>query len=187
MNSRLVFFSNFLSRPKEVAAIAPSSKHLISQILSDVALEDANCVVEYGPGVGTVTYALLEKLSQNAKLLCFETNLKFCNFIKNNMRDDRLVVINDSAENLANHLKRLNIPDIDYAFSGIPFSLIKTKNKNGIIKITRDKLRQGGKFLVYQQYSMMIRKYLKIYFENTKTKFEFRNIPPSYVFVCEKT
>ena len=187
MNSKLFFFSNFLSRPKEVAAIAPSSKHLISQILSHVALEDAKCLVEYGPGVGTVTHALLKKLSPNAKLICFETNLKFCNFIKNNIKDDRLVVINDSAENLAYHLKRLNIPNINYAFSGIPFSLIEPKSKKSIIRTTRDKLRQGGKFVVYQQYSMMVRKYLKIYFENIKTKFEFRNMPPSYVFVCERT
>ena len=187
MNSKLVFFSNFLNSPNEVAAIAPSSRHLINQILSHVALEDANFVVEYGPGVGTVTYALLEKLSPNAKLLCFETNLKFCNLIKKEIKDDRLEVINDSAENLAYHLKRLGIGSIDYAFSGIPFSLIEQKNKKGIIKTTRDKLRQGGKFLVYQQYSMMVRKYLKIYFENIKTKFESRNIPPSYVFVCERT
>jgi len=187
MNSRLVFFSNFLSRPKEVAAIAPSSKHLISQILSDVALEDAKCLVEYGPGIGTVTYALLEKLGQNAKLVCFETNLKFCKLIKNNIKDDRLVVINDGAENLAYHLKRLNMPNIDYAFSGIPFSLIEQKNKKGIIKTTRDKLKEGGKFVVYQQYSMTVKKYLRIYFESIKTKFEFRNIPPSYVFVCERT
>ena len=187
MNSRLVFFSNFLSRPKEVAAIAPSSKHLISQILSDVALEDAKCLVEYGPGIGTVTYALLEKLGQNAKLVCFETNLKFCKLIKNNIKDDRLVVINDSAENLAYHLKRLGIGSIDYAFSGIPFSLIGAKNKKEIIKTTRDKLRERGKFLVYQQYSMMARKYLRTYFEATLTELELRNIPPSYVFVCEKT
>lgn len=187
MNSKLVFFSNFLSNPKEVAAIAPSSKHLIKQILSNVALEDAKFLVEYGPGVGTVTDALLKKLSPDGKIICFETNPKFCSLIKNNIKDDRLVVINDSAENLAYHLKRLNMPNIDYAFSGIPFSLIEPKNKKEIIKTTRDKLREGGKFVVYQQYSTMLRKYLRIYFENIKTKFEFRNIPPSYVFVCERT
>src|SRR3989338_2411776 len=183
MNSKLVFFSNFLNSPNEVAAIAPSSRHLINQILSHVALEDVNCVVEYGHGVGTVTYALLEKLSPNAKLLCFETNLKFCNLIKKDIKDDRLEVINDSAENLAYHLKRLGIGSIDYAFSGIPFSLIGQKNKKEIIKSTRDNLRDGGKFVVYQQYSMMVRKYLRIYFKNIKTKLELRNIPPSYVFV----
>ena len=187
MNSKLFFFSNFLSRPKEVAAIAPSSKHLINRILSHVALEDAKCLVEYGPGVGTVTHALLKKLSPNAKLICFETNLKFCNLIKNNIKDDRLIIINDSAENLAYHLKRLGITNIDYAFSGIPFSLIELKNKKRIIKTTRDKLRQRGKFLVYQQYSIIVRKYLRIYFENIQTKLEFRNMPPSYVFVCERT
>lgn len=187
MNSKLVFFSNFLNSPNEVAAIAPSSRHLINQILSHVALEDAKCLVEYGPGVGTVTYALLEKLGPDAKLVCFETNLKFCNFIKKSIKDDRLEVINDSAENLAYHLKRLGIDSIDYAFSGIPFSLIERKNKKGIIKTTRDKLREGGKFVIYQQYSMTVKKYLKIYFESIRTKFELRNIPPSYVFVCERT
>ena len=186
MNSKLEFFSNFLSSPKEVAAIAPSSKHLIKRILSHAAIEDAKCLVEYGPGVGTVTHALLEKLSPNGRLLCFETNLKFCSLIKENIKDDRLVVINDSAENIAYHLKKLNMPNIDYAFSGIPFSLIEPKNKERIIKTTRDKLRGGGKFVVYQQYSTMVRKYLRNYFENILTELELRNMPPSYVFVCER-
>ena len=187
MNLKLEFFSNCLSSPREVAAIAPSSKHLIKRILRHAALEDARCLVEYGPGVGTVTHALLEKLSPDGRLLCFETNLKFCSLIKENIKDDRLVVINDSAENLAYHLKRLGIGSIDYAFSGIPFSLIGAKNKKEIIKTTRDKLRERGKFVVYQQYSMMARKYLRTYFEATLTELELRNIPPSYVFVCEKT
>jgi len=34
---------------------------------------------------------------------------------------------------------------------------------------------------------MMARKYLRTYFEATLTELELRNIPPSYVFVCEKT
>ena len=186
MNSKLVFFSNFLSRPNEVAAIAPSSRHLIKRILENVSFDDAKSLVEYGPGVGTVTNALLENMKEDAKLVCFETNQKFCSFIRDNIKDDRLIVVNDSAEKVAYHLKRLNISNIDYAFSGIPFSLIKTKNKREIIKSTSDKLRKGGKFLVYQQYSMMVRKYLRIYFEDIKTKLELRNMPPSYVFVCER-
>ena len=186
MNSKMMFFSNFLSNPKEVAAIAPSSKYLIRRILGHVALEDAECLVEYGPGVGTVTNALLKNMGEDAKLVCFETNQKFCKFMNENIKDDRLIVVNDGAENLENHLKRLNIGGIDYAFSGLPFTLIEPKSKKKIINKTRDMLKQGGKLLVYQQYSAMTRKYLKIYFKNIRTELELRNMPPSYVFVCER-
>jgi len=84
------------------------------------------------------------------------------------------------------HIKRLNITNVDYVLSGIPFSLIKTENKKDIIKKTKDSLRGGGKFIVYQQYNWHLKKYLSIYFKKISTDAEIRNIPPTLIFACEK-
>jgi phospholipid N-methyltransferase len=97
-----------------------------------------------------------------------------------------LVVVNDTVENLDFHLKKLKIKNIDYAFSGIPFSLIKEKNKKIIVRKTRDYLRDGGKFIVYQ-YSTHMKKYLRIYFNKVSINFEPRNLPPNFIMICEKT
>lgn len=186
MNSGLVFFSNFIKKPKEVAAIAPSSKYVINRILRKVNLDKADCVVEYGSGTGKVTYALLKKLGPDAKLICFETNPKFYTFLKKNLKDRRVTIVNDTAENVDYYLEKFKISHVDCAFSGLPFSLIKPKNKKRIIEKTRDSLRKDGKFIVYQQYSKSIKKHLNTYFKSVSMEFEVKNLPPTFVFICQK-
>jgi phospholipid N-methyltransferase len=186
MNSKLKFISNFIKNPKEVAAISTSSRYIINKIIENIDFENAACIVEYGPGVGTITKEILENLNSDAKLICFELNQEFCKHLSDSLKDPRLVVINDTVENLDFHLKKLKIKNIDYAFSGIPFSLIKEKNKKIIVRKTRDYLRDGGKFIVYQ-YSTHMKKYLRIYFNKVSINFEPRNLPPNFIMICEKT
>jgi len=186
MNSKLLFFSNFLKNPKEVAAISPSSKHVINKVIENIDFVKSKCIVEYGPGVGTITKPILENLNGDAKLICFETNPKFCSFLDKHFEDSRLIVINDSAENIDSYLKEFDIIGVDYILSGIPFSLINRENKKNIIKNTESNLIKGGKFIVYQQYNSHLKEYLNLYFKKVTKSFEVRNIPPTSIFVCEK-
>ena len=185
MNSKLLFLSNFLKKPKEIASVAPSSKHVIRHIIQNINFANTKCIVEYGPGVGNITNALLKLLKPDAKLICFETNRKFCSFLKGNIKDSRLEVINDTAKNLDFYLKKYGISNLDYAVSGIPFSLMNKEDKKTIIQNTRDRLRKGGKFIVYQN-SQHMKKYLSIHFKKMSVDLEVRNIPPTFIFVCEK-
>ena len=187
MNAKLMFFSNFLKKPKEVAAITPSSKYLIAKIIQNIDFSKTKCIVEYGPGVGTVTKAILGNLNKDAKLICFESNPEFCTFLDKNLNDSRLVVINDSAEKHYFYLEKLNIANIDYVLSGIPFSLIKKEIKKDIIKKSEYILKESGKFIIYQQYNWHLKKYLDTYFQKISTEVELRNMPPTVLYICEKT
>ncbi|MCH8066965.1 MAG: methyltransferase [Nanoarchaeota archaeon] len=186
MNSKLVFFSNFLKRPKEVAAITPSSRYVIRHITKNIDFNNAKYIVEYGPGIGNITEELLKNMGPDARLVCIESNKKFCKFLDDNIQDRRLTVINDSAEKLESYIEKLNINNIDYVLSGIPFSLIKKEIKKDIIKKTEYVLREHGKFIIYQQYNGHLKKYLDIYFKKISTEVELRNIPPTMLYVCEK-
>ncbi|MBW2975868.1 methyltransferase [Candidatus Woesearchaeota archaeon] len=186
MNSRLVFFSNFLKKPKEVASVSPSSRYVIDHIVNSIDFENANVVVEYGPGIGNTTIALLEGLKPDAKLICFETNKKFCAFLKENIHDPRLEVVNDTVENIESCLKKRGMKNIDYVVSGIPFSLMNKQSRLSIVKKTKNSLKNHGKFIVYQN-SQHMKSYLNLYFKKTSVSLEFRNLPPTFIFVCEKT
>ena len=151
-----------------------------------IDFQTAKCIVEYGPGIGNITQALLKNIKTDAKILCFELNKDFCSFLDNKFKDKRLIVINDSAEKVDYYLKKYNLENIDYAISGIPFSLIEKENKKNIIRSTNNNLRQGGKFIVYQ-FSNGVKKYLDLYFNNVNTKLELRNLPPYFILACEKS
>jgi len=186
MNSKLIFFSNFINKPKEVAAISTSSKYLINKIIKNIDFNKTKCIVEYGPGIGTVTKSILKNLNRDTKLICFESNSEFCMFLHKNLNDSRLIIVNDSAENIGYYFKKLNITNVDYVLSSIPFSFIKKEIKKSIIKKTRYILRKSGKFIIYQQYNWHLKKYLNMYFKKISTEIELRNIPPTMFYVCKK-
>ncbi|MCH8014471.1 MAG: hypothetical protein IH823_06745 [Candidatus Dadabacteria bacterium] len=78
-------------------------------IIKNIDFSKTKCVVEFGPGIGTVTKVILKNLNQDAKLICFESNFEFCTFLDKNLNDSRLVVINDSAEKLDFYFEKFNI------------------------------------------------------------------------------
>ncbi len=185
--SKLTFLSAFIRNPGEVAAVSPSSKYVVNKVIKNVDFSNAKHIVEFGPGIGTVTKAILDNISPDAKLICFETNSKLCSFLDESIKDSRLAVINDTAENLDLYIKKFNMPHVDYIFSGLPFSLINQESKKAIIKKTKNSLRKGGKFIVYQQYNWHLGKYLNGCFNKILRSIEVRNIPPTFIYVCEKT
>ena len=53
--------------------------------------DNTKLFVEYGPGVGTFTRPILEKLGPEATLLTIDTNADFTHYLKNSIDDPRLV------------------------------------------------------------------------------------------------
>jgi len=66
---RWQFLRGFLKHPVMVGSIIPSSRVLIEKMLKPVDWENTKLFVEYGPGVGTFTRPILEKLGPDATLL----------------------------------------------------------------------------------------------------------------------
>ena len=185
MKTNLVFLSNFLKNPKEIASIIPSSRFLRGNIIKNIDFENAKCIVEYGSGTGPITKELLERSNKDTKIICFEKNKTFCNFLNNNFPDNRLTIINEGAENALYYLNQFGIKEVDYVISGLPFSLIQKGLRYKIIHQTKLKLRNNGKFIVYQN-SNYVKKYLKAYFNSISLNVEVLNIPPNFIYTCEK-
>lgn len=185
MDEKLMFFSAFLEKPREIGSVMPSSRFLIKKMLKNIDFENARCIVEYGPGTGKITKEILKRASKDCKVLCFEINKRLTSYLKRQIRDERLIIINDSAENIKEHLKNLGIKETDYVISGLPFSTLPRRKKYIIIGETKDTLNSKGKFVVYQFISSL-KKHLYGSFSKITTSFIPLNIPPCFVYVCEK-
>ena len=186
MDDKLLFFSAFLRYPKEIGSIMPSQKFLTDEILKNIDFKNARCIAEYGPGTGCVTNQILKKARKDAKILCFEINKKFCSYLRRNIKDKRLVIINDSAENINKYIKKFNIQKIDCVISGLPFSTLPESKKYVIINETKKTLKNNGRFVVFQFFLNNFKKHLSKYFSNISIKFVPLNIPPCFVYTCEK-
>lgn len=125
----LLFAKNFLQHPRMLGSLIPSSRFLVGRLLNKVDWKRARTIVEYGPGVGTITERILERMSSEARLVVFEMNHDFVRHLKRAYPDSRLHVVHASAENVYGELDRLKIEGADYIISGIPFTTMPVESR----------------------------------------------------------
>ncbi len=179
----LLFAKNFLQHPRMLGSLIPSSRFLVDRLLAKVDWERARTIVEYGPGVGTITAPILSRMSTHTRLVVFEMNEDFVCYLKRSFPDPRLHVVHGSAENVQRELDRLKLDGADYIISGIPFTTMPIKLREKIMAESREALRPGGAVLVYQ-FTRAVLPYLRSHFNQIDQDFEPRNILPARLFYC---
>jgi len=175
------FFRGFLKHPVMVGSIIPSSRILIERMLKPVDWENTKLFVEYGPGVGTFTRPILEKLGPDAKLIAIDTNPDFINYLRKSIDDTRFVPVTGSAADVERIVKEHGFESADYVLSGLPFSTLPPGIGDDIGQATSRVLRSGGAFLVYQ-FSPKVLDFIKPHFDRIDRGFEWINVPPATLF-----
>src|SRR5882757_5429445 len=177
MQEMLLFAGNFFRHPYMLGSIVPSSRFLVDQVLKPVDWERARVIVEYGPGVGTFTGEILQRMHPDAHLVVIETNRGFVQFLRNSLQDRRLHVEHGSAADVQLVLQRLGLPLANYIISGIPLGSMPDAVRADIVSKSRDALEPGGEFLVYQ-FTSRVLPVLQRTFGDVRRSVERRNIPP---------
>jgi len=179
----LLFAKNFLQHPKMLGSLVPSSRFLVDRLLGKVNWERARTLVEYGPGVGTITAHILGRMSPDARLIVFEMNGDFVTYLRRAFPDPRLHVVHGSAENVGSELEKLGLRGADYIISGIPYTTMPEDLRGRIMNESRAALNPGGAVLVYQ-FTRAVLPYLRACFEEVDQDFEPLNILPARLFYC---
>lgn len=168
-----------------LGSVIPSSRFLVEQLLRDVKWSEARVIVEYGPGVGTISGEILKRIRSDATLVVFEINDDFVDMLSRRFSDPRLRVVHRSAAEVVPVLRELGLGPADYVISGIPFSIMEEEDRLAVLRNTYEALRAGGSLLVYQ-FSSRVRACLESIFGRVHQVFEPRNILPAHVFHCVK-
>jgi phospholipid N-methyltransferase len=164
-----------------VGSVIPSSRVLIEKMLRPVDWENTRLFVEYGPGVGTFTRPILEKLPEDSALVTIDTNPDFTKFLRESIDDPRLIAVTGSAADVGVILADRELGKADYVLSGLPFSTLPPGVGEAIAAATAEAIRPGGAFLVYQ-FSPKVRDFIKPHFERIDRGFEWVNVPPAVLF-----
>jgi phospholipid N-methyltransferase len=178
---RWQFLRGFIKNPVMVGSIIPSSRVLIDKMLRPVDWETTRLFVEYGPGVGTFTRPILERLPADAKLVTVDTNAEFTRYLRDSIDDTRLVPVTGSAADIEKILLERDLGSADYVLSGLPFSTLPPGVGDAIGEATANVIRPGGAFLVYQ-FSPKVLDFIKPFFDRIERGFEWINVPPATLF-----
>lgn len=177
----LFFFRQFLKSPRGVGSIIPTSAVAVRAALAPVDWSEVRCVVEYGPGTGVFTRALLDRMGPQARLVAIDTSADFIAYLRQSIDDPRLITVHGSAAQVEIILAGHGLPHADVVVSGLPFSTLPAEAAEAIMDATARTIRPGGAFLVYQ-YSRFVRSLLRARFARVDEARVWRCIPPLQLF-----
>jgi phospholipid N-methyltransferase len=182
-SSMFLFARNFLRFPTMLGSVVPSSPFLVNDLMNQIDWDRARVLVEYGPGVGTITREILKRMRADATLVVVELNNDFVEYLGDNLRDSRLRVVHGSAAHIRRILGEHSLAPADYIISSIPFSFMPDSLRLEILAESRQALKSKGSMLVFQ-YTRTVLPYLKSCFSSVEQGFQLFNILPARIFHC---
>lgn len=181
------FVVEFIKKPKEIGAIAPSSFYLAQKMTPQKRIDNAKVIVELGAGMGNFTKEIVRKKDDDCKLIVLETNSLFFTVLSEEYRSrEDIIVLFESAENLPLLLQSLGIKNVDLIISGLPFSSLGIKMTRTILNGVKEVLGENGTFLTFQYSKYRINFFKRTFYHVTHER-ELRNLPPAYIFECRKS
>lgn len=180
IREKVRFFRSFLANPRQVGAILPTSRRAVRDMLDMADFARARTVVELGAGTGVYTEEVIARLRPDARFLAFEVDSDLVGTLNERVRDPRLQVINDSAENVESYL---NGDKVDVIVSGLPFTSLPQPVKRNIFGEMERVLAPGG-VMVAIQYSTMAQRELERHFASVRRRVSPVNVPPAFLFRC---
>ena len=192
MKINTLYYLKNLITDIHVASVTPTSRFGVEKVLEKINFQKNRVILEYGPGTGNFTEPLLKNMNENSKLIAIEKNSDFCRVLQKSIQDPRLLLFEDSAENVLDVLKSCNgTGDLkaDCIISGIPFSLLSKKRKMAILKNTHAALKKGGQFLAYQaffQFPDILKIPLEEMFGDVQAQYYMFSLPPLLILEAVK-
>ncbi|MCM3736113.1 methyltransferase domain-containing protein [Bacillus cytotoxicus] len=182
----ITFLAEFIKHPKHIGAIAPSSKILAKKMVDTIDFEDAEYIVELGPGTGVFTKEIMKRKQKHTKFILIEINEVFVRDLQKQFGyDPNFFVIHGSAEEIQAYMRELQIDKVDYVLSGLPFTSLPMEVSTRILSNVMDVLQEHGEFITFQ-YSLIRKSFIQKFFPQVSVTKVWFNFPPAYVLDCRK-
>ncbi len=188
----LKFFQQYVASPQKVGAVLPSSMALARVMTRLGKVSEASVVVEFGPGTGALTRAIVPELRDDADFLAIEINPEFAEALR--ARYPRARVVQGCATQVKAYLRRMGHETCDCIISGLPWTLFDADLQHDLLDAAREALRPGGAFLTfaYVQSPFLpggrrFRQKLHEHFsEVSVSPTVWGNVPPAFVYHAVK-
>jgi phospholipid N-methyltransferase len=162
-------------------AIMETSRTVEIEICQHIPTGKDVTVVEYGMGHGNITKEILSRVTPNSKVYAFEVKEEFCEHVKNNIKDERLHVICDGAENVKQYVKN----PVHAVIASIPYSFFSKEKALGIIRNSYDILVPGGYYNQVLYTTHNFKKFKRV-FDDCEMEKVTNRIPSEYIYFCRR-
>lgn len=186
------FLKEFISNPTSVGAIAPSSAGLAEAMVAGLDLQNAEAVLEYGPGTGAFTEYVLRGVGQQTKFAAIELNSRFAAEFR--FRYPRVPLFEDSVANARKICDSAGIERVDCIISGLPWATFPSTLQIAILDEMMKVLKPNGSFVTFgyvhavglppaRKFAAILPRYFKTI---SKSSVVWLNLPPAFVYRCRR-
>jgi phospholipid N-methyltransferase len=179
---RMTFLWNAVG-DRNVGAVTMSSSYVLRAVLRSLP-RSADVIVEHGAGTGVLTRLLLHRLSPQGRLYAVERSPAFVDHLSG-IGDPRLRVVAEGAEDVC--YDALGVGGrADAVVASIPFSFVTPEDRRAIVARAYEALRPGGVLVVFHQYTLLMRDFMRERFPRVEVSFEPRNLFPCFILRAVK-
>ena len=191
--NRAKFLSAFIQKPLSIGALAPSSGHLAETMVTNAGLENADVVLEYGAGTGSLTGHILSELRPQTKFAAIEINPQLGAIFKATYPG--VPLFEDSVENVRAICDSMEVAAVDAIISGLPWAFFSNSVQVEILNQMMRVLRPGGTFVTFGylhssltlpaawNFAALLPDYFTFV---SKSPVVWRNVPPAFVYRCRR-
>jgi phosphatidylethanolamine/phosphatidyl-N-methylethanolamine N-methyltransferase len=183
LNAATLFLQEWLNSPRQIGAIAPSSRNLATAMARWLPLDSDAHILELGPGTGSVTEALFERGLREDRLIAIEKSPKLADLLR--ARFPRARIITGDAFQL-DKLIRGHADQIGAVFSSLPLLNFEPHTADNLAKKIRALLPTGGKLVQYSYHLGNRQPKAAAHFRFVASKCVWLNLPPARVSVYQK-
>jgi phosphatidylethanolamine/phosphatidyl-N-methylethanolamine N-methyltransferase len=151
VRDKLLFLGRFLRRPLQISSIAPTTCANARRIVARITKPGRKVVVEFGPGTGVVAKALIEsgRLTVDSLCILIERNPDFAEQLTRELRDPRVRIVHDSAENVEAIVRGFGERCVDYFLCSLPLLIMTPTIRAKILSATCKLLTEDGALIVF--------------------------------------
>jgi len=148
LREHLLIASKFLRNPRTVGAVSASSKAMAREMVREIPTDKPVNVVELGPGTGSFTRAIVERIAPGSRFLAVELDGEFVERLRPRWPSVEFALA--SAVELEQLVKKRHLQPVDHIVSGLPFASLPVDDSRKIMDGIQHTLRPGGTFTTFQ-------------------------------------
>jgi phospholipid N-methyltransferase len=181
-NDKINFFYSFIQSPKRIGSVIPSSSYLAKEMFRTIDFSEVRTIVELGAGTGVFTKYIAEKLSPTAEGFIFEQNKMMRHKLMDTFTNLKFY---SNALEMREVVQSYTKEGIDVVISSLPFANFSQEIREQIAYDVYHVLKPNGKLVAFQ-YSKQMKRTFECLFSDISISFVPFNIPPAFVFNCNK-
>jgi phosphatidylethanolamine/phosphatidyl-N-methylethanolamine N-methyltransferase len=188
LRDHIKFLWHFLSHPRLVAALMPSSKSLGLELMRAARVDEADFIIELGTGPGNISEAILDMKGPRAGYMGIEINESLA--LSAQERLPGADIVWGSAARMQAILSLRQRDSCDAVVSCLPWVTVEDATQDEILDQIYDTLSPGGHFSTLALLpgallpkAEMFRKKMAERFGNVQvTRVVWANLPPAVVY-----